>query len=232
MSLYAWVIVCTILGPFALSFDKKVHFYTHFRALFPAILIVAIAFLVWDEYFTIQKIWGFNDQYIFGNKLGHLPYEEVSFFIVVPFACVFVHEVLKAYFPKVNLKKFAHYFAFGFTLAGFSFGLMHMEQWYTASACIISALLTIGIYFVNRPTWYAQFIFTFLVAMIPFIIVNGILTGAVTDEPIVWYSEDHIMGPRIITIPIEDIFYNYCMLLPIVGLFELFAKRWNKQIPQ
>ena len=103
-----------------------------------------------------------------------------------------------------------------------------MDHWYTASACIISAILTIGIYFVNRPSWYAQFVFTFIVALIPFLIVNGILTGAVTDEPIVWYSEDHIMGPRIITIPVEDIFYNYCMLLPIVGLFEFFSKRWAK----
>ena len=227
MSLYAWVILGTIAGPFALSFDKKVHFYTHFRALLPAILLVAIAFLIWDEYFTVEKIWGFTDRYIFGEKLGHLPYEEVSFFVVVPFACVFVHEVLKAYFPKIKPAKFAHYFAFGFTLAGFLFGITHMEQWYTASACIISALLTIGIYFVNRPSWYAQFVFTFIVALIPFLIVNGILTGAVTDEPIVWYSEDHIMGPRIVTIPVEDLFYNYCMLLPIVGLFEFFSKRWS-----
>jgi len=228
MSPYAWVIVATIIGPLALSFDKKVHFFTHFRALFPAILIVACVFLVWDEYFTIKKIWGFNGRYIIGQKLGNLPLEEVSFFLVVPFACVFVHEVLKAYFPKVHLVKFAHYFAFGFTLAGFLFGLTYMDHWYTASACIISAILTIGIYFVNRPSWYAQFVFTFLVALIPFILVNGILTGAVTDEPIVWYSEDHIMGPRIITIPVEDIFYNYCMLLPIVGLFEFFSKRWAK----
>jgi lycopene cyclase domain-containing protein len=228
MSLYAWVILGTIAGPFALSFDKKVHFYTHFRALVPAILLVAAVFLVWDEYFTVEKIWGFTDRYILGAKLGHLPYEEVSFFLVVPFACVFVHEVLKAYFPKIKPVKFAHYFAFGFTLAGFLFGLTHMEKWYTASACIISALLTIGIYFVNRPSWYAQFVFTFIVALIPFLIVNGILTGAVTDEPIVWYSADHIMGPRIITIPVEDIFYNYCMLLPIVGLFEFFSKRRAK----
>ena len=228
MSPYAWVIVATIVGPLALSFDKKVHFYTHFRALFPSILIVACVFLVWDEYFTIKKIWGFTDRYIFGEKLGHLPLEEVSFFLVVPFACVFVHEVLKAYFPQIHLVKFSHYFAFGFTLAGFLFGLTYMDHWYTASACIISAILTIGIYFVNRPSWYAQFVFTFIVALIPFLIVNGILTGAVTDEPIVWYSEDHIMGPRIITIPVEDIFYNYCMLLPIVGLFEFFSKRWAK----
>ena len=66
----------------------------------------------------------------------------------------------------------------------------------------------------------------FLVAIIPFIIVNGILTGAVTDQPIVWYSESHIMGPRIYTIPIEDLYYNYAMLLPIIGIYEYLKEKF------
>jgi hypothetical protein len=33
------------------------------------------------------------------------------------------------------------------------------------------------------------------------------------------------MGPRIITIPIEDLFYNYAMLLPVIGIFEYLKKR-------
>jgi hypothetical protein len=61
-----------------------------------------------------------------------------------------------------------------------------------------------------------------LVALIPFLIVNGVLTGATTPEPVVWYSELHIMGPRIITIPVEDLFYNYDLLLPIIWLYEKF----------
>jgi hypothetical protein len=28
------------------------------------------------------------------------------------------------------------------------------------------------------------------------------------------------MGPRIVTIPVEDIFYNFFMLFPIVGIHE------------
>lgn len=220
MSLYAWIIVCTIAGPFLLSFDKKVHFYTYWKALFPAILVVGFLFLVWDEYFTQNEIWGFNPNYLAKIYLGSLPIEEVCFFLVVPYACVFIYEVLKAYFPTIQTQKIGHIFAFGFTLAGFSFALMNMENWYTASAGIISAMLTIGFYFVNKVKWYGNFVFTFLVALLPFLIVNGILTGAVTDEPIVWYSENHIMGPRIVTIPVEDLFYNYAMLLPIIGIYE------------
>ena len=64
MSLYLWVILGTVTGPFFLSFDKKVHFYTYWKALFPAILIVALAFISWDQLFTQAGIWGFNGTYI------------------------------------------------------------------------------------------------------------------------------------------------------------------------
>lgn len=220
MSLYMWIILGTVTGPFFLSFDKKVHFYTYWKSLFPAILIVAFAFISWDQLFTQAGIWGFNQKYLMGVFLGDLPIEEVLFFLVVPYACVFIYEVLKAYFPKRRVMKLGHYFAFAFTFAGFLFGILNLENWYTASACIVTAIITVGLYFIQRVSWYGDFAFTYIVALIPFLIVNGILTGAVTDEPIVWYSSDHIMGPRILTIPVEDLFYNYSMLLPIIWIYE------------
>ena len=225
MSLYAWVIICTIIGPFLLSFDKKVHFYTYWKALFPALIIVGLLFIIWDSYFTQNGIWGFNPNYISRIYLFNLPLEEVCFFLVVPYACVFIYEVLLAYFPLVKVNKLGHIFAFGFTFAGFTFAIMNMNNWYTASAGIVSAILTIGIYFINRVGWYGNFVLTFIVAIIPFIIVNSILTGAFTDQPVVWYNENHIMGPRIITIPVEDLFYNYAMLLPVIAIFEYLKKR-------
>lgn len=222
MSLYTLIILSTISGPLLLSFDKKVHFYTYWKAFIPAIILVGLIFLAWDEFFTIKEIWGFNPNYIERIYIGHLPIEEICFFIVVPYACVFIYEVLNSYFPNFSTKKIGHYFAFVFTFSGLTFAIVNMENWYTSSACIISALLTIGIYFVNRAKWYGNFVFAYVVCLIPFLIVNGILTGAVTDQPIVWYSEEHIMGPRIITIPLEDLYYNYSMLLPIFGLYEYF----------
>jgi hypothetical protein len=87
-------------------------------------------------------------------------------------------------------------------------------------------MLTIGFYFVKRVTWYPSFVFTFLVAQIPFLVVNGILTGSFTPEPVVWYNSEHIIGFRIFTIRLEDVFYNYAMLLPIVAIY-MFLKNRN-----
>lgn len=226
MSIYGWIIIATIAGPFFLSFDKKVHFYTNWKALFPALLIIGLAFLVWDSYFTTKGVWGFTPAYLSGIYIANLPLEEVLFFLVVPYACVFIYEVLIAYFPNLALTKLTTLFAFFFTFSGFTFGITHLENWYTASACIISALLTLGFYFIYHVRWFSKFVHAFLVAIIPFIIVNGILTGAVTDQPIVWYSESHIMGPRIYTIPIEDLYYNYAMLLPIIGIYEYLKEKF------
>ena len=227
MSLYFWLMIGTITGPFLLSFDKKVHFYTHWKALFPALSIVAIAFIVWDQLFTQAGIWGFNPRYLSGIYIMDLPLEEVLFFFFVPYACLFIYEVLIAYFPKIDLTNVGKGLAFGITLSGLVLGSMHMDNWYTSSACILSALLTIGIFFVQRVKWYGSFAFTFLVSLIPFLLVNGVLTGSFTPEPIVWYNPEHIMGPRIFSIPVEDVFYNYSMLLPIVWLYERWRPRYD-----
>ena len=109
MSTYGWVLLCTIAGPFALSFDKKIHFYTRFRPLFIAILPVSTFFLLWDAYFTDNHIWGFTDEHIAKIYLYNLPVEEVLFFFLVPYSCVFIYEVLIGYFPKLNLFVFSTY---------------------------------------------------------------------------------------------------------------------------
>lgn len=230
MSLYGVIILATITGPVALSFDKKVAFYRHWKALFPAIILVAVGFLIWDEVFTVHKIWGFTPLYLCGLYIGHLPIEEVMFFLVVPYACVFIYEVLPAYF-KLSTSTPAAIGSFGFTIAGLCFAMTHTSNWYTFTACSLTVLLTIGAHFVYKSEWYGRFIIAFTVCLIPFLLVNGVLTGAVTKDPIVWYSEEHIMGPRILTIPIEDIFYNYAMLLPIVWLFERFRAKEKTGTP-
>ena len=118
MSTYGWVLLCTIAGPFALSFDKKIHFYTRFRPLFIAILPVSTFFLLWDAYFTDNHIWGFTDEHIAKIYLYNLPVEEVLFFFLVPYSCVFIYEVLIGYFPKLNLFVFSTYFSYLFIALG------------------------------------------------------------------------------------------------------------------
>lgn len=228
MSLYLWIILGTIIFPLLLSFDKKIHFYTHWKTVFPAIFIVGVFFLLWDNYFTEHGVWGFNERYVQGIYLFRLPLEEVLFFLVVPYACVFVYEVVKGYLPNLKLDLLGRAFAFLMVLSGLLLTIFYLRNWYTLTACSLSVLLVIGIHFRARAKWFNHFALTFIICLIPFLIVNGILTGFMTPEPVVWYSENHITGIRIGTIPLEDIYYNLCMLLPIVFIHEVLSMKRKK----
>ena len=99
MPIYLYLDLLVIAFPLLLSFDKKVAYFKTWKYLFPAILIIGAFFVLWDMQFTRMNIWSFNQKYLLGIYMYNLPIEEVLFFIVVPFSCVFIYEVLKAYFP-------------------------------------------------------------------------------------------------------------------------------------
>ncbi len=100
MYIYLYLNIFTILFPFLLSFDKRVQFYKNWKYLFPAMVINALIFIVWDSIFTHHGVWGFNDKYLVGIYLYNLPLEEVLFFVTVPYACVFIYECLNVYIKQ------------------------------------------------------------------------------------------------------------------------------------
>ncbi|HLO37554.1 MAG TPA: lycopene cyclase domain-containing protein, partial [Lacibacter sp.] len=102
---YFLILAASLAGPLFLSFDKKVAFYKKWKYLFPAMLLPALFFLVWDELKTRSGVWSFSDEHIAGAKLLSLPIEEVLFFFVVPYCCVFIYECVISYFPSVKQKK-------------------------------------------------------------------------------------------------------------------------------
>lgn len=219
MSLYGYLIIGAFIGPLLLSFDKKVAFYKNIKYFILGLFLTAIFFLIWDEVFTINKIWGFNSKYLLGTYLGHLPLEEVLFFFIVPYNCVFIHQVLKTYFPDVKLKNWGNLFFILLGISSLILAIYYFKNWYTFTTCLIAFLFCV-VALVVKPTWLGNFTFTYCVCLLPFFIVNGALTGAFTAEPIVWYSEKHIIGLRMTTIPFEDLYYNFCMLFPIIAFFE------------
>jgi lycopene cyclase domain-containing protein len=125
--------------------------------------------------------------------------------------------VAKNYFDKVQRNISISIIAFS-AIIGFIF----YDKLYTNIAFILLAVIIALFEFVWKLKWLARFYFAYLVLLIPFLIVNGILTGTGIEEEIVWYNPDEFMGLRILTIPFEDIFYGMGMLLISTGLYEFF----------
>lgn len=221
---YFLILGASFLGPLALSFDKKVAYYTKWKYLLPAITIPALLYMAWDMYFTKQGVWWFNEKYISGIHMGNLPLEEVLFFFIVPYCCVFIYECIRCYFPKLENKKWAHTVLKITAVACLFTGIVFYDRYYTSWTFLFTAIFITAIYLFR--SFFARFdavsfLISFLITLVPFLVVNGFLTAI----PVVLYNDAENMGVRITTIPFEDTFYGMLLMLMNVCIYEKLMKR-------
>ena len=219
-SAYLLINLLTILFPVILSFDKRVQFYKSWKYIFPGLFISGLVFLVWDHLFTVLDVWSFNPEYVLGIYILQLPIEEILFFITVPFACIFIYECLNYYIQKDLLHKVSRAISMMLIVISAICLLMFYDRVYTLiSFSFLLAVLTYAEF--RQKTNLGRFYLAYLVSLIPFYIVNGILTSV----PIVLYNDAENMSFRVGTIPFEDHFYSMSMLLMNILLFEYFRKK-------
>lgn len=218
--LYLGVMLFALSYPLAQSFEHRIRFASQWYALFPALLISATIFIVWDYWFTQIGVWEFNHRYVLGIFFFDLPLEEWMFFFIVPFACVFIYEVLIYFFPKDIFQPFAKPFVYVMIPLLIGFGLFHLDKWYTSVNFLIGAAVLLTHFLVFNDQYLGRFLFAYLVHLIPLMLCNGILTGGLTDEPVVIYNNSENLGIRIWTVPIEDTIYSMTLFLLNISIFE------------
>ena len=216
---YLLLMLLSISYPFIRSFENKISFYKNWKALALAITLMMMIFISWDVIFTTLSVWSFNDKYILGYKLLSLPIEEWMFFVCVPYSCIFIHEVLNYFFPLKEIRINIYRWNFWFALMLIVIGFVCWSKMYTCVCFIFTGLFLLFLQAKNTQL-IAEIYRTFIVSLIPFFIVNGILTGALTDEPIVIYNNLQNTMIRIITIPIEDFVYCLFMLGITILIYE------------
>lgn len=223
--LYLYLNICTIAGPLLLSFDKKVAFYKKWKALFPAILLTAAVFIGWDAAFTHMGVWGFNPDYLIGIEMLGLPLEEWLFFITIPYACVFIYECYAAYSKRNLLEGLEMPICWILGVSFICLAIMFRDQWYTAMACGYTGLWLMLQAMVFNGKYLGNFFMSYLIVLIPFFLINGILTGTGIEDQVVWYNDAENWGLRLLSIPLEDSIYNLGMLLMCVTVYEGFKSR-------
>ena len=213
----------------SLVFHPKLKFYKNWKAFFLSNVIVSLIFIVWDILFTRLGVWGFNPDYISGFYFINLPIEEILFFICIPYACVFTYHCVGLFF-KLNCRGRTQNIFIGiFSLALFTIGICNHTRSYTATTFISLACVLLLINFILNKKPLGKLLLIYPLLLIPFFIVNGILTGTGLQQPVVWYNNSENIGIRLLTIPLEDFFYGFELVLLNVVLYEFFKIKLNKK---
>lgn len=214
----------TIAIPLALSFNKKVRFHQYWRFLWPGILIMMAVFIPWDIWFTTSGYWGFNQEHLIGIKILNLPLEAWLFFITLPYAGLFIYECVRAYMPLGPFITIARPMAIVLMAVFIIIAAMNLNHMYTVAACTLGVVL-LQLALVTKSPNLHWFQFAYLVFLIPFLLINGWLTGAFTDTPVVWHNDTATMAIRVFNIPIEDYIYNLDMLLMVFLVYDRLEAR-------
>ncbi len=221
MNLYLWILVGIAAIPLLLSFDRKVHYVSRWPAVFAAAGVVGVVYIGWDILKTSAGVWDFVERHSGSLRIFGLPLPEILFFVVVPFSCLFIYEVVQVYFKEGRLA-IPRWIWFSTAAALLVLAVIFRSQIYT-----LTVLLSVAVFFVltaafqpkllgSRHFWLAM-----LLTYVPFLVFNGLLTAI----PIVVYNDAENWGVRVYTIPLEDFFYSFSLLGFNILVFRVFRRR-------
>ncbi|GAA4325731.1 hypothetical protein GCM10023149_28240 [Mucilaginibacter gynuensis] len=220
---YLLINFLTVVFPVALSFDKRVAFYKTWRFIWPGMAITGLVFLFWDVLFTVKGVWSFNPERITGISFFQLPLEEILFFLTVPFACIFIYACLNYYVKWEISNRLSRIISNLILILSLYLLIFNYDKLYTTVTFSLLFVLITYLQYMAKVQWMPRFYMAYLVSLIPFYIVNGILTAI----PVVMYNNDENLGIRVTTIPFEDHFYSMALLVMNVGFYEYFKNRKN-----
>lgn len=221
---YLWINILTIIFPLIFSFHPRIRFYRKWKYLFPGLIIVAAFFIAWDMLFTHWGVWYFNPSLTTGIKIGNLPLEEVLFFITIPYACVFTYEAVNSVLKPEKFRILAQIIFFLLLTFLIITATLNWERIYTFTTFYLLAIHLLISKLLLKIKYWNVAIFSYIILLIPFFIVNGYLTGMFTEEPVVYYNNYENLGIRMVTIPVEDTFYGLLLFLMNVSFYEYFRK--------
>lgn len=211
--LYFLVDFFTVLIPVIFSFHPKIKFYKTWRQLAIASTFIGILFIAWDSIFTHLGVWKFNPRYVSGIYVFNLPIEEILFFICIPFSCVFTYYCLNKFYNLAWKSKTETIFCVVVSVLLLITGLIFADKIYTSVTCISTAIVCLLLKFVFKVEWFGKAVSVYAILLVPFLIVNGILTGTGLEQPVVIYNKTQNLNIRLFTIPVEDVFYGFELFL-------------------
>jgi lycopene cyclase domain-containing protein len=134
----------------------------------------------------------------------------------VPFSCVFIYEVMNYFVKRDVLANYSKIITIILIIVSSISAVLYRHQLYTVVTFSLLALFLLFHLIILKSTYLGRFYLAWLVCLVPFFLVNGILTAM----PVLIYNDAENMGIRLYTIPLEDAFYGMLNVLQVVTVYE------------
>ena len=217
--------IFTVVPVAALSFENRIRYVAKWRQVFFALVLPAALYIAWDILFTQAGVWAFDHEKVNGLFIFGLPWEEWTWFAVIPFACVFIYENLLYYLRKDPWERRDKWISLIIGFGSLIVALYNTDKLYTFLSFFTASAITLWDLYFYPDRSRTRFYMTFAISLFPMIIFNGWLTGMFSHSPLVSYDPDSFMGWRVFTMPLEDIFFGYGYLFLVVRFYQQIVNK-------
>jgi lycopene cyclase domain-containing protein len=94
MSKYALLLLLSGIIPLICSFGPALKFYKNLKSLLLSLVLITFIFGGWDIFAVLRGHWYFDPEAVAGFNIFNLPLEELLFFPVISFCCIFSWEAV------------------------------------------------------------------------------------------------------------------------------------------
>ena len=217
--IYSSIALASFAGPFAMSFESRVYFIQYLGPVIIAIISIGALYIIWDIFATRAGHWRFHDETVGTSRILGLPPGEWLFFLLIPYNCLFIYEVVAFFFGEGAPVTSLQWIQFVLASILAALAILFRNQGYTFLAMLSGAIyFTASGMFTPGIIAASGYLLSMMFSFIAFIVVNGLYTSI----PTIFYNDEATLGIRIGTIRLEDFVYNlsYIGLIYTVYLFS------------
>lgn len=219
---YAEILLAIFVPVALISFLTPFSKFRRYKPLLISISVVAPIYILWDQLAVVFGTWSFDSAHVTGVYFFHLPVEEVSFFLVVPFSTMLIYEAIKRYIRGRFMPGKVTIIASIFASLLIILGVLNLSRSYTSVASFFAAGSIVTGLGIDRQLMVKKSLWLYMaISYVPFIFFDHLMVTL----PVFTYGKGAIIGLRIANIPVEEFEYVFSLLMFYVIFYDLSA-RW------
>ncbi len=219
--IFLTILLLIFLAPLFYMVTGKLGFRQKLRYGMPAIFISGLVFLLWDIRFTQVGVWSYDSDFTLGIFFKGLPLEQWLFYLVIPCAGLLVYEMIKT---RLHTSKADNILMGAGLLVAIGLAVIaytYRVRVYTFFCALFTAVyLGYTIFRKQFKPHLAPFFLTFLILLVPYFLLNGILTWNLA----IVYHQEQVLNLWLWMVPVENFVFLFLLLLINCTVYEYLSE--------